>query len=48
LDTARIYLQTDKVFAWTAIVISIGLCFDYLLDFWLRKPFWKWKESKHV
>jgi NitT/TauT family transport system permease protein len=48
LDTARLYLQTDKVFAWTVIVIGIGLCFDYILDFLLRRPFWKWKENKHV
>jgi NitT/TauT family transport system permease protein len=48
LDAARLYLQTDKVFAWTVIVIGIGLCFDYLLDFLLRKSFWKWKESKYV
>jgi NitT/TauT family transport system permease protein len=48
LDTARVYLQTDKVFAWTAIVVGIGLCFDYLLDMLLGKPFVRWKESKHV
>jgi NitT/TauT family transport system permease protein len=48
LDTARIYLQTDKVFAWTVIVIGIGLCFDYILDVLLRNPFLKWKESQDV
>jgi NitT/TauT family transport system permease protein len=41
LDTARVYLQTDQVFAWTALVVLIGLCFDYLLDYLVRKVFSK-------
>jgi NitT/TauT family transport system permease protein len=47
LDSARVYLQTDQVFAWTALVVVIGFCFDYLLDRLLRKPFGAWKEGKH-
>jgi NitT/TauT family transport system permease protein len=39
LDTARVYLQTDQVFAWTTLVVLIGLCFDYLLDYLVRKVF---------
>lgn len=45
MDTARVYLQTDKVFAWTLIVVALGLCFDYLLDIFLKKPFAGWKET---
>lgn len=45
MDTARVYLQTDKVFAWTLIVVTLGLFFDYLLDFILKKPFKAWKEE---
>jgi NitT/TauT family transport system permease protein len=47
MDTARVYLQTDKVFAWTLIVVVLGLVFDYLLDFVLKKPFRAWKEACH-
>jgi NitT/TauT family transport system permease protein len=45
MDTARVYLQTDKVFAWTLVVIVLGLCFDYLLDYLLKLPFKAWKET---
>jgi NitT/TauT family transport system permease protein len=45
MDTARVYLQTDKVFAWTLIVVTLGLFFDYLLDFILKKPFKAWKAE---
>lgn len=31
MDTARIYLDTDKVFAWSVLVIAIGLGFEALL-----------------
>jgi NitT/TauT family transport system permease protein len=41
LDTARVYLQTDQVFAWTTLVVLIGLCFDYLLDYLVRRTFKK-------
>lgn len=47
LDTARVYLQTDQVFAWTALVVLIGFCFDYLLDRLVRRPFEVWKEGKY-
>lgn len=33
MDTARTYLETDKVFAWSLVVIGIGLCFDYAVGF---------------
>lgn len=45
MDTARVYLQTDKVFAWTIIVVALGLFFDYLLDFLVKKPFAAWKSA---
>jgi ABC-type nitrate/sulfonate/bicarbonate transport system permease component len=45
LDTARTYLQTDLVFAWTLVVMAIGLGFDYLLASLLRKPFAAWKGA---
>jgi NitT/TauT family transport system permease protein len=45
MDTARVYLQTDKVFAWTLVVIVLGLFFDYLMDYLLKKPFAAWKEA---
>lgn len=48
MDTARIYLQTEKVFAWTITVIGIGLLFDYLTDYLLRRPFAAWKGPEHV
>lgn len=31
MDSARVYLETDKVFAWTILVIGVGLIFDCLL-----------------
>lgn len=45
MDNARVYLQTDKVFAWTIVVMMIGIFFDYLLDYLLRRPFMAWKGS---
>jgi NitT/TauT family transport system permease protein len=48
MDTARIYLQTEKVFAWTLAVITIGLIFDYLAEYLLRRPFAVWKGTKDV
>ncbi|MGE5604184.1 MAG: ABC transporter permease [Bacteroidota bacterium] len=48
MDTARVYLQTEKVFAWTVAVIGIGLIFDYLTDYLLRRPFTAWKGTEHV
>jgi NitT/TauT family transport system permease protein len=47
MDTARTYLQTDKVFAWTLVVIALGLVFDYFLDMLLKKPFVAWKETTY-
>lgn len=48
MDTARVYLQTEKVFAWTVAVIGIGLLFDYLTDYLLQRPFATWKGTQHV
>lgn len=48
MDTARVYLQTEKVFAWTIAVIGIGLLFDYLADNLLRKLNAARKGAKHV
>jgi NitT/TauT family transport system permease protein len=48
MDNARVYLQTETVFAWTVAVIGIGLLFDYLTDYLLRRPFTAWKEAEHV
>jgi NitT/TauT family transport system permease protein len=48
MDTARIYLQTEKVFAWTIAVVGIGLLFDYLADYLLLRPFAIWKGTKDV
>lgn len=47
MDTARVFLQTEKVFAWTLVVIALGLIFDYLLEFLLKLPFAKWRRSAH-
>ena len=47
LDTARVYLQTDRVFAWTIVVIALGLLFDYGLDLLMKNPFNSWSESRH-
>ena len=37
MDSARVFLQTDRVFAWTAVVVTIGLTFDALLSRCLRR-----------
>lgn len=47
MDTARVYLETDKLFAWTLIVITLGLIFDYFVDYLLKRPFRIWKEGSH-
>jgi NitT/TauT family transport system permease protein len=47
MDTARVYLQTDKVFAWTMVVVMLGLFFDYLLDSLIKRPFKSWKAAAH-
>jgi NitT/TauT family transport system permease protein len=47
MDTARVYLQTDKLFAWTLVVVAMGLVFDYVLDYLLKKPFKTRKEAVH-
>ncbi len=47
LDYARIYLRTETVFAWTLVVIGLGLFFDYVLDYLLKRPFRAWKRDSH-
>ncbi|TCL75258.1 NitT/TauT family transport system permease protein [Hydrogenispora ethanolica] len=37
MDSARVFLQTDRVFAWTVVVVAIGLSFDSLLGRWLNR-----------
>ncbi len=37
MDTARVYFQTERVFAWTLIVVLIGLGFDLLLEAWFGR-----------
>ncbi|HPT86741.1 MAG TPA: ABC transporter permease [Bacillota bacterium] len=48
MDTARTYLETDKVFAWSLVVIGIGLCFDYVLGAIRRKQDEMRKGSRNV
>ncbi|HBT16951.1 MAG TPA: ABC transporter permease, partial [Firmicutes bacterium] len=43
MDTARVFLQTPEVFAWTIVVVTIGLCFDQLLNLIIRKQFLFWE-----
>jgi len=47
MDTARVYLQTELVFAWTLVVVLLGLIFDYLAAYLLQRPFAAWKGSSH-
>ena len=41
LYLAKIYLETPDLFAWTLVVISISIAFEFLLAFWLQK---KWRK----
>ena len=43
MDTARIFLQTAEVFAWTIVVITISLFFDRLLYSLLRRQLFYWE-----
>jgi NitT/TauT family transport system permease protein len=43
MDTARTYLETAEVFAWTLVIIAISLFFDRLLDTLLRKKLRSWE-----
>jgi NitT/TauT family transport system permease protein len=43
MDAARIFLQTPEVFAWTAVVVSIGLLFDRALEVFIRKKLLYWE-----
>lgn len=37
MDTARIFLQTPEVFAWTLVVVLLGLLFDRVLEYLVEK-----------
>ncbi|NLW59409.1 MAG: ABC transporter permease subunit [Firmicutes bacterium] len=43
MDTARTYLQTPEVFAWTIVVIAISLFFDRILTTLIRKRLLYWE-----
>jgi NitT/TauT family transport system permease protein len=43
MDTARTYLQTPEVFAWTIVVIAISLFFDRILNVLIRKQLLYWE-----
>ena len=43
MDTARTYLQTPEVFAWTIVVIAISLFFDRILNALIRKQLLYWE-----
>lgn len=43
MDNARIFLNTAEVFAWTGIVIILGLFFDRVLDALVQKKLLYWK-----
>lgn len=43
MDTARTYLETAEVFAWTVVIIAISLFFDRILDTLLRKKLLYWE-----
>ena len=42
MDTARIFLQTPEVFAWTAVVVLVGLVFDYALNGLIQRKMLYW------
>ena len=41
LYLAKIYLETADLFAWTIVVITISIAFEFLLSVWLQK---KWRK----
>jgi NitT/TauT family transport system permease protein len=43
MDTARTYLETPEVFAWTIVVIAISFFFDRLLQQLIRKKLLYWE-----
>ncbi|MCR4426120.1 MAG: ABC transporter permease [Firmicutes bacterium] len=43
MDRARVFLNTSEVFAWTAVVIALGLAFDRLIDGAVQKRVFRWK-----
>lgn len=43
MDNARVFLNTPEVFAWTAVVILLGLFFDRALDVLVQKKLLHWK-----
>jgi len=43
MDTARSYLETAEVFAWTVVVIGISLFFDRILQRLIKKQLLYWE-----
>lgn len=44
MDTARTFLNTPEVFAWTAVVVSLGYLFDRALDYIIKKLALPWQK----
>src|SRR5690554_866894 len=43
MDNARIFLNTAEVFAWTTVIILLGLFFDRVLAYLIRKKILHWQ-----
>ena len=43
MDTARTFLETAEVFAWTVVVIAISLFFDRILQHLIKKQLLYWE-----
>ncbi|HEY8345450.1 MAG TPA: ABC transporter permease subunit [Bacillota bacterium] len=44
MDTARIFLNTSEVFAWTAVVVSLGYLFDRALAYITKNLTLPWRK----
>lgn len=42
MDRARVFLATPEVFAWTILVVAVGLFFDRVLETTIRRRFFSW------
>ena len=45
MDTARTFLNTSEVFAWTAVVVFLGYLFDRALDYITKHLALPWQKS---
>lgn len=43
MDRARVFLATPEVFAWTVLVVAVGLFFDRALETVARRRFFGWE-----